>query len=161
MSINTAYTTGFAIEADKPSFQLPMSDDELVIAYSMVAALYQLVLRWSQNETYDKKAQSVAESAESLLLRSDVMRRILHLAGLERRQEFMVDHIELLERQKQVLLDALHPFVHFIENSNDEAQLPKPLGNQLNRTDFTKAKVVYELLTDARQTAKQTDEILN
>ncbi len=151
--MNTMPTIGFMANDDTPSTNLPQSDDELVIAYSMVAALYQLVLRWSQNGIYDDRAQLIAESAERLLLRTDVMRRVLWIAGLERRQEFATDHIALLEEKNRQLLKALQPFAQLVEPVGNEPDSKSQPGNMLTQADFTKARVTYNMLKDDKKVA--------
>ncbi len=159
---NTAQANESAPPDELLPVKLPLSDAELAIAYSMVAALYQLILSWSQNASYDEKAQSIAASAEKLLLRSDVMRRILRITGLERRQQFMVDHIELLEQQKQELLKALRPFAQFIQASSDQPNWQEQFGNNLTPTDFAIARLVYNVLANTNGTpTKCLDPIIN
>lgn len=148
------YTSGFAANDETAPVHLPPSDDELVIAYSMVAALYRLVVRLSQGAAYDAQAQSVAESAERLLLRTDVVRRMLRLAWLERRQEFMVDQIELLEHQKQRLLDALQPIAHFVEHAHDDPDWQGQIGELLALADLARAKDAYRGLKSADEALK-------
>lgn len=147
--INTINKTGFMLEADRPAAQMPMSNDELVIAYTMVSALYQLMQRWSRGEEYDARSQAVAESAERLLLRSDVLTRILRIAGLERRNEFMVDHIELLEQQKQQLLKALRPFAQLIDTTTVENDPMEDFYSMPTATDLTRARLVYNMMLDS------------
>lgn len=147
--IHTTNKTGFMLEADRPAAQMPMSNDELVIAYTMVSALYQLVQRWSRGEDYDARAQAVAESAERLLLRSDVLTRILRIAGLERRNEFMVDHIELLEQQKQQLLKALRPFAQLIDTTAVENDPMEDFYSMPTATDLTRARLIYNMMQDS------------
>ena len=147
--LHTTSTSGFMLEDDRPAAKLPMSNDELVIAYTMVSALYQLVQRWSRDEEYDARAQAVAESAERLLLRSDVLTRILRLAGLERRNEFMIDHIELLEQQKQQLLKALRPFAQLIDTTTVENDPMEDFYNMPTATDLTRARFVYNMMLDS------------
>jgi len=151
--MNSTPKIGFMANDDAPSTNLPQSDDELVIAYSMVAALYQLVLRWSQNGVYDDRAQLIAESAERLLLRTDVMRRVLWIAGLERRQEFATDHIALLEEKNRQLLKALQPFAQLVEPAESELDSKSPFGNMVTQADFTRARAVYNKLKDDKKVA--------
>ena len=145
----TTVSQGFAANDETAPVTLPPSNDELVIAYTMIAALYRLVLRLSQGAAYDEQSRSVAESAERLLLRTDVVQRMLRLAWLERRQEFMVDQIELLEHQKQRLLASLKPIAHFVEHAHDDPDWEKQIGELLTLADLAKAKDVYRGLNAA------------
>lgn len=139
--------TGFKLEDERAMAQLPPSNDELVIAYSMVAALFQLVQRWARGDQFDDRAKSVMESAERLLLRSDVMQRILRMAGMERRNEFMVDHIELLEQQKQQLLRALRPFAQLVDTTKEDTGSPFVPS----AVDLTRARMVYNMLVEMNE----------
>lgn len=157
----TAQTGGFTANDETASVNLPASEDELVIAYSMIATLYRMQLRWSQGEAFDEQAQAITESAERLLLRTDVVRRLLRLAWLERRQEFMVDQIELLEQQKQRLLASLKPIAHFVEHAHDDPDWDKQIGELLTLADLAKAKEVYRGLKTADEVFKSTRPINN
>lgn len=157
----TTVSQGFAANDETAPVTLPPSNDELVIAYTMIAALYRLVLRLSQGAAYDEQSRSVAESAERLLLRTDVVRRLLRLAWLERRQEFMVDQIELLEQQKQRLLASLKPIAHFVELAHDDPNWDKQIGELLTLADLAKAKEVYRGLKTADEVFKSTRPINN
>ncbi|MEZ4670982.1 MAG: hypothetical protein R3E39_24020 [Anaerolineae bacterium] len=132
---------------DAPSFKLPYSNDELGIAYSMVAALYRLVLQLSKHGIYDEKADAIVQSAEKLLLRTDITRRILHIAGLERRQEFLAHQVEVLEQQKLELLDALQPFAQLQSSMQDDVET-QHLRTEFTPGDVEKAWCIYNELTE-------------
>lgn len=128
---------------------LPLSEDELILAYAMIASLYRMVLRWARNDIYDDQARSIAESAERLLLRTDVVQRLLRIAWSERRQEIMLDHIELLEQQKQRLMLALAPFADLAERTQNDPDWEQHIATLLDEADLSRAQVIYKGLSAA------------